>query len=114
MKLTSICIHSDGYVIERLINGMDAVYNDISHWKWQELLSFFNADNKPSKTWLASTRSEFETILKNDEFAKADKIQLLEVKMARDDGPRALIEQAKMSAKVSRFYMLWGGEAVRC
>lgn len=83
-------------MIERLIHGPEAVYNDISRWKWQELLSFFNADNHPHKTWLAENRGQFEEILANEEFASADKCQLLEVKMDRLDGPRALILQAEM------------------
>jgi hypothetical protein len=83
-------------VIERLIHGPQAVYNDISRWKWQELLNFFNADGHPHKTWLAETRGQFEEILDNDEFAKADKCQLIEVKMDRLDAPRALVLQAEM------------------
>lgn len=75
--------------------------NDISHWKWQELLSFFNADNIPCRTYLASTRAEFETILADKAFRSADCCQLLEVKMGRLDGPRILVEQAKLSAELN-------------
>lgn len=100
-------------VIERLIHGPDRVYvrpslpppalanpphpqNDISRWKWQDLLSFFNADAVPHRSWLATTRGEFEAILADAEFGRADRCQLLEVRMDRLDGPRALIEQARM------------------
>lgn len=88
-------------MIERLIHGPEAVYNDISRWKWQELLNFFNADGHPHKTWLAETRGQFEEILSNDEFAKADKCQLIEVKMDRLDAPRALQLQAEMVSRLS-------------
>ena len=88
--------HSDGYVIERKINGEEAEYNNISHWKWQQLLDFFNGDDVPHKSWLASTRGELRAILDDATFRKADRIQLLEVKMGRQDAPRALLAQAKM------------------
>jgi pyruvate decarboxylase len=101
-----------------LIHGPDRVYvsshlssstllssqhsqNDISRWKWQELLSFFNADNIPHRSWLASTREEFEEILEDEDFARADRCQLLEVKMDRLDAPRSLILQAKLSADMN-------------
>lgn len=90
------CLFFSTDVIERLIHGPEAVYNDISRWKWQELLNFFNADGHPHKTWLAETRGQFEEILGNEEFAKADKCQLIEVKMDRLDAPRALQLQAEM------------------
>lgn len=78
-----------------VIHGETKVYNDISGWKWQELLSFFNAGEAPIKSWLANTRGELIDILGNKEFAAADKIQLLEVKMDKMDAPRALIAQAQ-------------------
>lgn len=84
-------------VIERLIHGETAKYNDISSWKWQSLLDLFDANESiPHKSWLAETRGDLETILSNPEFASADKAQLLEVKMDRLDAPRALIAQAKL------------------
>lgn len=75
--------------------------NDISRWKWQELLSFFNADEIPHRSWLAHTREEFESILLDQEFARADRCQLLEVRMDRMDAPRSLILQAKLSADLN-------------
>ncbi|KAK4698838.1 hypothetical protein P7C70_g7434, partial [Phenoliferia sp. Uapishka_3] len=101
LKPIIVILNNDGYVIERLIHGMNTVYNDISRWKWQELLSFFNADNVPNRSWLAKTRAEFEQVLVNPEFAAADRIQVLEVLMDRHDGPRALVAQAKLSADLN-------------
>lgn len=84
-------------MIERLIHGETRVYNDISRWSWQTLLDFFNADNTvPHRSWLAKTRGEFVTILNDVEFQKADRIQLLEVRMGRLDAPVALERQAKL------------------
>jgi hypothetical protein len=53
--------------------------NDIQPWNWQEMLSFFGAKNY--KSWRAATMKEFNDILANQEFAAADKIQVLEVMM---------------------------------
>jgi pyruvate decarboxylase len=84
--------------IEKLINGPTAKYNDIPLWKWQSLLDLFNAYEEPipTKSWLAKNRGELEEILANKEFAAADKIQLLEVKMDKLDAPEALKKQGKL------------------
>lgn len=101
LKPILVLLNNDGYVIERCIHGENRVYNDISSWKWQELLSFFNAANVPSRSWLARTRGELESVINDAEFAAADRIQLLEVMMDRHDAPRALQVQAKLSAQVN-------------
>jgi hypothetical protein len=84
--------------IEKLINGPTAKYNDIPLWKWQSLLDLFNAYEEPipTKSWLAKNRGELEEILANKEFAAADRIQLLEVKMDKLDAPEALKKQGKL------------------
>lgn len=97
LKPIIVVLNNDGYVIERLIHGKERVYNDISSWKWQKLLELFNANGQnQTKSWLANTRGELEEILNNAEFKKADRIQLLEVKMDRLDAPRALQLQAEL------------------
>lgn len=96
LKPIIVVLNNDGYVIERLIHGETAKYNDISTWRWQELLSFFGAKPESSKSYLANTRGELETILSDEQVRKADKIQLIEVKMDRLDAPRALKLQAEM------------------
>ncbi|GAA6014248.1 hypothetical protein JCM10207_006146 [Rhodosporidiobolus poonsookiae] len=104
-RLTPIIVvlNNDGYVIERQIHGETAGYNDISAWKWQSLLDLFNAYEQPvpTKSWLAKTRGELETILADADFRKADKIQLLEVKMERMDAPEALVKQGKLSSDLN-------------
>jgi len=65
------------------------------------MLSFFNAPAPnfkplPTKSWLAETRGQLEDILANDEFQKADKIQVLEVRMAPLDAPESLVKQGKL------------------
>lgn len=79
-------------MIERIIHGETAKYNDISSWKWQSVLDLFDAhDSIPHKSWLASTRGELEMILDDKEFASADKAQLLEIKLDKLDAPVSLV-----------------------
>ncbi|KDE07528.1 hypothetical protein MVLG_02199 [Microbotryum lychnidis-dioicae p1A1 Lamole] len=101
LKPIIILLDNDGYVIERKIHGENRVYNDIATWKWQEMLSFFNGNNIPTRSYLAKTRGELESILADDQFAKADVFQLLQVKMDRQDAPAALVRQAKLSEKLN-------------
>ncbi|KAI5481627.1 pyruvate decarboxylase [Pseudohyphozyma bogoriensis] len=101
LKPIIVVLNNDGYTIERLINGPERGYNDISHWNWQQTLEFFNADKVPHKTWLANTRGELEVILNDRSFAAADKCQLIEVKMDRLDAPTCLVRQAKLSADLN-------------
>ncbi len=85
----------------QVIHGPEATYNKIALWDWQKLLSVFDSDGLRTKSWKASTRGELEEILANPDFAKADKLQLLEVRMGPLDAPRALIEQAKLTAQLN-------------
>ncbi|GAA6000098.1 alpha-keto acid decarboxylase family protein [Rhodotorula paludigena] len=98
-----VVLNNDGYTIEKLIHGETARYNDISSWKWQSMLDFFNASSQPfpTKSWLANTRGELEAILHDQEFQAADKIQVLEVKMEKLDAPEALVKQGKLSAQLN-------------
>jgi pyruvate decarboxylase len=89
--------------IEKKIHGETASYNDISSWNWQRMLDFFNAYDqpKPTRSWLAPTRGELERVLADAEFRKADRIQVLEVKMDKLDAPVALEKQGKLSAQMN-------------
>lgn len=101
LKPIIVVLNNDGYEIERQIHGKNAGYNDIAQWSWQKLIPFFNGGNLPAKSWQANTRGELEKILRDEEFKKADRFQLLEVKLEKHDAPRILIEQAKLSAKLN-------------
>ncbi|GAA5969748.1 hypothetical protein JCM11641_008028 [Rhodosporidiobolus odoratus] len=103
LKPIIVLLNNNGYTIEKLIHGETAKYNDIATWKWQSLLSFFNGYEQPfpTKSWLANTRGELEKILADEDFKKADKIQLLEVKMGLLDAPEALKKQGKLSAQLN-------------
>ncbi|GAA5869231.1 hypothetical protein JCM16303_000400 [Sporobolomyces ruberrimus] len=102
LKPILVILNNDGYTIERLIHGKTASYNDISSWNWQGMLDFFDASGEiPKRSWQANTRGELEDILKNEDFKKADRCQLLEVKMEKLDAPVALIKQGELSAKLN-------------
>ncbi|GAA5822122.1 hypothetical protein JCM10212_005920 [Sporobolomyces blumeae] len=102
LKPILVVLNNDGYVIERLIHGESANYNEISGWNWQKTFEFFDASNAiPKRSWLAETRGELERILSDDAFRKADRAQLLEVRMGRLDAPKALIKQGELSAKLN-------------
>ncbi|KAK4331767.1 Pyruvate decarboxylase isozyme 1, partial [Rhodotorula toruloides] len=103
LKPILVVLNNDGYTIEKKIHGETAGYNDISSWKWQSMLDFFNAYDqpKPTRSWLAPTRADLERILADDEFRKADRIQVLEVKMDKLDAPVALEKQGKLSAELN-------------
>ncbi|TNY24555.1 thiamine diphosphate-binding protein [Rhodotorula diobovata] len=106
LKPILVILNNDGYTIEKLIHGETAPYNDIPSFDWQSMLSFFNAPGPrfkplPTKSWLAETRGQLEEILANEEFQKADKIQVLEVRMAPLDAPENLVKQGKLSAELN-------------
>ncbi|KAF8334667.1 pyruvate Decarboyxlase [Cantharellus anzutake] len=111
-------INNDGYEIERQIHGPERLYNNISRWNHQLLLSSLSppedANNYPSnalpveverlrthRSYRVSNRKSLEKLLTDEGFASAPYIQLVELVMPRGDAPRALAKQAKMSAKVN-------------
>ncbi|KAH9814831.1 thiamine diphosphate-binding protein [Melampsora americana] len=100
VKPIIVVLNNDGYSIERFIHGMKRKYNDIQPWVWTGILDLFN----PLKT--TSTASyhiekydELVKLLNDATFRKADKIQLVEVKLGKEDAPRALKLQANMTSK---------------
>jgi len=92
--------HPDETLLQ-VIHGPTAEYNRIALWDWQRLLAVFDPAGTRTKSWKASTRGQLEEILANPEFGAADKLQLLEVRMDGMDAPRALVEQAKLTAQLN-------------
>ncbi|CAA15920.1 putative pyruvate decarboxylase C3G9.11c [Schizosaccharomyces pombe] len=94
-------INNKGYTIERLIHGLHAVYNDINtEWDYQNLLKGYGAKN--SRSYNIHSEKELLDLFKDEEFGKADVIQLVEVHMPVLDAPRVLIEQAKLTASLNK------------
>jgi len=73
-------INNNGYSIERAINGPKQQYNEVSMlWDHQKMLEFFGARKETgiqSKSYKCTTIEELEKVLTDEEFAKADCIQV--------------------------------------
>ncbi|KAL7408983.1 pyruvate decarboxylase [Mrakia frigida] len=96
-------LNNDGYEIERQIHGVTAVYNDIQPYNHSLLLDFLSPVPKkgetgtPRKYHKVSTRDELDALLKDPEFQAGKTIQLIEIMMPRNDAPRSLLTQAKLT-----------------
>jgi pyruvate decarboxylase len=99
LKPIIIVINNNGYTIERMIHGMDASYNDITHWKHTQLLEVLGADPDNSKSMQVRTKTELEQLFYNEEFSAAKYIQLVELFMPEKDAPRALVKVGEITAK---------------
>ncbi|KAF4590086.1 Pyruvate decarboxylase 1 [Pleurotus pulmonarius] len=97
-------LNNEGYTIERFLHGWERQYNDINNWKWTSLLSTLgDADGVLSKSYTVNNKEELTALLGDAEFAKADKMQLVEVMMPKHDAPRALQVQAELSGKTNKY-----------
>ncbi|KAG2145865.1 thiamine diphosphate-binding protein [Suillus clintonianus] len=103
-KLTPIIfvLNNKGYNIERHLHGLNRKYNDIVDWKWTSLLTTLgDIDGKMSNSYTVRSKSELNKLLDDNEFASAQKIQLVEVIMDKYDTPRALQASADLTAKIA-------------
>ncbi|KAF7299075.1 Pyruvate decarboxylase [Mycena indigotica] len=104
LKPIIFVLNNDGYTIERFLHGKERKYNDIAPWKWTGLLGVLgDADGTKSKSYTVHNKAELSALLDNNEFAAADKIQLVEVMMPRLDAPSALERQAELSGKTNAY-----------
>lgn len=96
IKPIIFCINNDGYTVERMIHGEEAIYNDINEWKYRNLPEVFGGNNHVV-THLIETEQQlvdaFEAI--NKDF---DKMHFIEVKMGVLDAPDSLKEVSKAFA----------------
>ncbi|KAL8988826.1 MAG: hypothetical protein Q9177_002161 [Variospora cf. flavescens] len=91
-------INNEGYTIERYIHGMNATYNDISQWKYTDLVPTFGGTSENSKTYQIKNKQEAEDLFNDETFAKAEKLQFVELYMPKEDAPKALKLVAEASA----------------
>ncbi|EWZ86410.1 hypothetical protein FOWG_09984 [Fusarium oxysporum f. sp. lycopersici MN25] len=97
-------INNDGYTIERLVHGKDAIYNDIAPWRYLEAPSCFGAPNDGSyvtMTARASTSGELMEIISKDDFKYGSGLRMVEIMMERMDAPvilKRLLESYSASA----------------
>ncbi|KAI0333709.1 pyruvate decarboxylase [Cubamyces sp. BRFM 1775] len=104
LKPIIFVLNNSGYTIERYLHGMKRKYNDISNWKWTQLLETFGGEEgKSCKSYTVRTKQELSNLLDDPTFAKADVIQLVELIMPQTDAPRALKAQAELSGKTNRY-----------
>ncbi|KAM6494211.1 pyruvate decarboxylase [Amanita muscaria] len=90
-------LNNSGYTIERCIHGKDRKYNDIVNWKWTSILNVLaDPAGQKSKSYCVKTTDELSSLLEDENFQKADKVQLVEVVMDKYDAPRALEAQTKL------------------
>ncbi|KAI0304508.1 pyruvate decarboxylase [Multifurca ochricompacta] len=86
-------LNNRGYTIERHLHGMDRKYNDVVNWKWTQLLD----------SYTVHTKSELDALLKDESFANATGIQLVEVVMDKYDAPVPLLRQTELSGQTNHY-----------
>ncbi|KAH9947619.1 pyruvate decarboxylase [Amylocystis lapponica] len=97
-------LNNSGYTIERYLHGMKRRYNDISNWQWTKLLETLGGvEGKTCQSYTVNTRAEFNKLLDDPSFAAAERVQLVEIMMPREDAPVALKRQAELSAATNRY-----------
>ncbi|KAL8940304.1 MAG: hypothetical protein Q9211_002348 [Gyalolechia sp. 1 TL-2023] len=101
LKPIIFVICNEGYTIERYIHGMDAAYNDISEWKYKDLIPAFGGTPHNSKTYQVKNKQEAEDLFTDKTFAQAEVLQFVELYMPKEDAPKALKLTAEASARTN-------------
>ncbi|KAG6894240.1 hypothetical protein C0992_006957 [Termitomyces sp. T32_za158] len=97
-------LNNSGYTIERFIHGKARKYNDISNWNWTSLLKTLGDPNETiSSSYTVHNKAELSDLLDNATFARAEKMQMVEVMMDRLDAPRSLKLQAEASGRANAY-----------
>jgi len=104
LKPIIFVLNNKGYTIERYLHGKTRKYNDITNWKWTKLLDVLGGDEGVNvQSYTVNNKAELDKLLDDETFAKADKMQLVEVTMDQFDAPRALQVQAELSGKTNKY-----------
>jgi pyruvate decarboxylase len=98
-------LNNKGYTIERHLHGRDRRYNDIVNWKWTQLLDVLAPEDLSPKprSYTVRTKNELDALLKEESFAKAEGIQLIEVIMDKYDAPVPMLRQTELSVKANHY-----------
>jgi pyruvate decarboxylase len=97
MERIGACLHLDLGVCFLTLHRH---YNDVANWNWTALLDAMHDGGKHNTvSYTVRTKGELERLLADTSFAKAEKMQLVEVIMDKLDAPRALLGQTKGSSK---------------
>ncbi|GLB38474.1 putative TPP enzyme family protein [Lyophyllum shimeji] len=79
-------------------------YNDIPNWNWTSLFKTLgDTEEKRSRTYTVRTKDELSSLLNDQTFLAADKMQLVEVMMEKHDAPKGLQMQAELSARSNAY-----------
>ncbi|KAB1719517.1 hypothetical protein FNE72_28955 [Klebsiella pneumoniae] len=78
---------------------MDAGYNDIALWDHHKLTDAFGGTDATVKKYSVKTKDEVEKLFVDKEFNAAQKLQVVELHMPREDAPRSLVLTAEASAQ---------------
>ncbi|KAL8932287.1 MAG: hypothetical protein Q9216_006898 [Gyalolechia sp. 2 TL-2023] len=101
LKPIIFVICNEGYTIERYIHGMEAAYNDISEWKYKDLIPAFGGTPRNSKTYQIKNTQEAEDLFNDEAFATAEVLRFVELYMPKEDAPKALKLTAEASARTN-------------
>lgn len=81
-------INNEGYEIERIIHGPTMKYNDIANWDYTMMLPLFaGRTGLKHETHSVKTQGDLQALLDDPEFAKADRIRVIEVFVPKGDAP---------------------------
>lgn len=80
---------------------MDADYNDISAWKFKDLVDVFGGTEKNSAKFQVKSVSELDKLLADKDFIAAKRLQFVELYMPKEDAPKTLVLTAEASAKTN-------------
>lgn len=78
---------------------MDASYNDISQWKFKDLIPTFGGTPRNSRIYQVKNKQEAEDLFTDKAFAQAEVLQFVELYMPKEDVPQALKLTAEASAE---------------
>ncbi|EEQ90019.1 pyruvate decarboxylase [Blastomyces dermatitidis ER-3] len=96
---TIFIICNNGYVIERYVHGMNAPYNDIQPWKFNDIAAVFGAQPDTCKTYQIRTRKELQDLFNDREFCYGNVLQLVELYLPGEDAPKSMKMLAAAAAR---------------
>ncbi|OJD17884.1 hypothetical protein AJ78_02056 [Emergomyces pasteurianus Ep9510] len=96
---TIFVICNNGYVIERYVHGMNADYNNIQPWKFNDMAAAFGAAPGTFKTFQIRTRKELQDLFNDREFCSGKILQLVELYLPDYDAPTSMKMLAAAAAR---------------
>ncbi|KAK6442437.1 Pyruvate decarboxylase 1 [Oleoguttula sp. CCFEE 5521] len=95
-------LNNDGYTVKRLIHGRDAFYNKLPYWDYSKLAPAFGPRFPQAYHGPIDTPEKLDALLADEEFAKADRFQLVELKLGYLDAPLSLRMAASAVEKFNK------------